>query len=136
MPKKKIIKISLSVFISTIFLLSIYYLSIYCENKNEQNLIKEYFNTTINDNNYNKINNNNYIGILEIPAINLRKGFYNIDNKNNNPKKENTNLKIEFDNNIYENTKAISKQIDVLYKTENLLSSYYLEKKEKNTKDK
>ncbi len=44
--------------------------------------------------------------------------------------------KIEFDNNIYENTKAISKQIDVLYKTENLLSSYYLEKKEKNTKDK
>ena len=87
MPKKKIIKISLSVFISTIFLLSIYYLSIYCENKNEQKLIKEYFNTTINDNNYNKINNNNYIGILEIPTINLRKGFYNINNKNNNVNK-------------------------------------------------
>lgn len=87
MSKKKIIKISLTVFISTIIFISIYYLSIYYENKKEEILIKEYFNTTINDNSYQKINKDNYIGILEIPAINLRKGFYNIDNKNNNVNK-------------------------------------------------
>ena len=87
MLKKKKIKISLLIFISTIILLSIYYISIYYEDKKEQQLISEYFNTTIDDNSYNKINKDNYIGILEIPAINLRKGFYNIDNKNNNVNK-------------------------------------------------
>ncbi len=87
MLKKKIIKISLITFISTIILLSAYYLSLYYENKKEKILIKEYFNTTINDNSYHKISNDNYIGILEIPVINLRKGFYNIDNKNNNVNK-------------------------------------------------
>ena len=87
MLKKNIIKISLIIFISTIILLSAYYLSLYYENKKEEILIKEYFNTTINDNSYHKISNDNYIGILEIPVINLRKGFYNIDNKNNNVNK-------------------------------------------------
>lgn len=87
MPKKKIIKTSLTILISTIILLSIYYLSLYYESKKEDKLIKEYFNTTINDDSYHKINNDNYIGILEIPAINLRKGFYSINNRNNNVNK-------------------------------------------------
>ena len=60
MAKKKIIKIALAIFITTIILLSIYYLSLYYENKKEQKLITEYFNTTINDNNYHKINNDKY----------------------------------------------------------------------------
>ena len=44
--------------------------------------------------------------------------------------------KLELDNSMYENTKLISKQIDVLYKTENLLSQYYSAKKENYSKDK
>ena len=87
MPKKKIIKTSLIILIGSIILISIYYLSLYCENRKEEKLIRKYFNTTINDTGYQKISNDNYIGILEIPAINLRKGFYNIDNKNNNVNK-------------------------------------------------
>ena len=87
MPKKKIIRISLIILISTIIYLSIYSFSLYYDNKKEQKLINEYFNTTINDTSYPKVNNDNYIGILEIPVINLRKGFYNIDNKNNNVNK-------------------------------------------------
>lgn len=38
--------------------------------------------------------------------------------------------KIEFENNEYENTKKISKQIDILYKTEKLIEEYSKAKKE------
>ncbi len=87
MSKKKILKIISFISIGTIILLSIYYLTLYYENKKEQKLIYEFFNTTINNSSYQKTNNDNYIGILEIPTINLRKGFYNINNKNNNVNK-------------------------------------------------
>ena len=38
--------------------------------------------------------------------------------------------KIEFTNNEYENTKLVSKQIDMLYKTEKLIEEYSKAKKE------
>lgn len=64
-------------------ILIIYNYSIY---KKEQYKIIKFFTTV--ENKSNKIENNisydKFIGILEIPIIGLKQGFYNIDNINNN----------------------------------------------------
>lgn len=35
-------------------------------------------------------------------------------------------IKLEFSGNLYEDTKMVSKEVDLLYKTEMLISPYYV----------
>ena len=44
--------------------------------------------------------------------------------------------KILLNNNEYENTKLVSRQIDILYKTEKLISEYYSKDKQKDKNNK
>ncbi len=41
-------------------------------------------NNKVENNESNEINYDNYLGVLEIPKIGLKRGFYNLDNKYNN----------------------------------------------------
>lgn len=86
--KNKLYFISFILISFSIYLFSNYYKTTYISTVTEKKLINEYFNVDNAKNN--QINNNNeskYIGILEIPIINLKKGFYNINDTNNNVNK-------------------------------------------------
>ena len=69
-------------------------LIIYCyiDYKNNNNLISNYFYTQAIEKKE-IINDDDFIGILEIPLINLKQGFYDINSKNNNVSKGITILK-------------------------------------------
>ncbi len=70
-------------FLIFIFVL-LFYLYYYFNLKYEEHLVKNYFDTKINKVVINNEEEPSYEGILEIPKINVQKGFYNInDNKNN-----------------------------------------------------
>lgn len=77
----------------TISFLSYHYISIYISNKIDDNLVKNYFVTYAHKDEENIKSNNttsneiNYIGILEIPTINLKRGFLSLNDKNNNVNK-------------------------------------------------
>ena len=74
-----------------------YYLYYYFSNLQKEVLVTDYFGRTTVTQTEEKSNNktstnissvhNNYIGILEISKINFKRGFYNIDDKNNNVNK-------------------------------------------------
>lgn len=81
LTKKKIKKIVLILIIIYLVYNLIYLLN----DIHEKKLIKEYFNTNAEE--INNTNDNPYVGVLEIPQINLQKGFYDLNNKNNNVNK-------------------------------------------------
>lgn len=63
-----------------------YHLGVFVLNQNEKMLVTNYFNTAVKDitiTNQNETNEDSYIGVLEIPKINLEKGFYSINNIHN-----------------------------------------------------
>ena len=81
-------KLKIRILIIALIFLIIYYLSIFFNQKYEHYLIKNYLEnkeTDIKDSNI--TNEDNYLGILIIPKINLEKGFYNINSKKNNVNK-------------------------------------------------
>lgn len=67
----------------------------FLENNNKE-LVKVYYEERKEDTSITKINNDQkeeYLGILRIPKINLKEGFYHINSKNNNISKSVTILK-------------------------------------------
>lgn len=85
-------KILILIFILLNTFLLIYYF-IYINNKN--NITKDEFIYSYYENDGHIIKNN-YIGYLSIPKINLLKGFYNINDKNNTISKNIQILKDDF----------------------------------------
>ena len=88
MKRKKNINLILSIIGFILINISLYLtIYFYYDYKKNNTLIKEYFNTTtISKDSQIKKTNNSFLGILEIPLINLKQGFYDINNKNNNIK--------------------------------------------------
>ena len=89
--KRKFKLLYLIIIITSVTIFAIYYIYNYSLRKYENYLIENFFETNFNNNTEN-INNkiqspNHYIGVLEIPKINLQKGFLDINNKNNNVNK-------------------------------------------------
>ena len=98
MKEKK--HISLMIIMISLSLFSSYHIYYYFQNKNNSDLVKDYYiNDTISepDSKVERLNREEgkeeYLGILEIPKINLKKGFYSINSKNNNINKNITILK-------------------------------------------
>ena len=95
MINKKAINILLCLFGIALFLS--YHIYYYCEKENRKIKTENYYIHA--KNNYpqkmveKKIDNESYLGILEIPKINLKQGFYNIDSDLNNVNKNVTLLK-------------------------------------------
>ena len=94
------------IFIFVLSLVFIYYLCNYVSEIHEIELIDEYINETKNDILVKEDNNktikatktttkkSNYLMVLEIPKINLKKGIYDKSNKLNNSHKSNRLLKL------------------------------------------
>ncbi len=91
--KSRFFKIGSLLILLSIFGILIYYANIYISNKNNENLVNEFFTTyahkdeEVIKNNNTTSNEINYIGILEIPKINLKRGFLSLGDKNNNVNK-------------------------------------------------
>ncbi len=79
--KKKKIKILLIIFL---IINIVFYLNDYLYNIQEKRLVQRYFQTNIKTI---KETDNNYLGLLKINAIDLEKGFYSLNDKNNNVNK-------------------------------------------------
>ena len=95
MKEKK--HISLIIIMISLSLFCCYHIYYYFLDKGNSNLIRNYYISETNEETkpiVKKINNENeeYLGILKIPKINLRQGFYNINSKNNNVSKSVTIL--------------------------------------------
>ncbi len=61
---------------------------VYADYKENTVLIKKYFETnSLANKSIETFKKENYLGILEIPKIKLKRGFYNIESKNNNVNK-------------------------------------------------
>ena len=110
---KKSMKINYLLIIFAISLFGSYHIYYYClneiNNKNVDNYLKE---EVILENNppllVEKVNNikEDYLGVLTIPKINLQKGFYSFDSKENNVNKnlqllKGSNLSFENGNIIF-----------------------------------
>ena len=101
------IHISLIIIMLSFALFSSYHIYYYFLNKNKEELIEEYKEIPIinNETMVNKISNNikkeEYIGIIEIPKIGLKEGFYNKNSSNNNVNKSVTILPESNDSIIY-----------------------------------
>ena len=95
MINKRSINILLCLFGIALFIS--YHIYYYCEKKYRDIKTENYYIHA--KNNYpqkmveKKIDNESYLGILEIPKINLKQGFYNIDSDLNNVNKNVTLLK-------------------------------------------
>lgn len=86
MKLKKKIKIFILILVNFYLIYNLYnYINLLHEKRQVQN----YFNSNIKT--ITKQNQNNYLGVLEIPKIKLQKGFYDINNKNN---KVNKNIEV------------------------------------------
>lgn len=86
MKKEKIIKfISITFIILSLSMILLKYYKIYINKEIEKNSIYNYINKYKYDIPIKKEQKNsyNYIAILEIPTISLKKGIFNINNKNN-----------------------------------------------------
>ncbi len=82
--------ISLIILMIAISLFGSYHIYYYFLDKNNNDLIRDYYiSNTIEEpvkvvKTINKEEKEEYLGILKIPKINLKEGFYNINSKNNN----------------------------------------------------
>lgn len=97
------------IIICSAFIFSYYHISNYIDKKEEEKNIEEFIQTKINnedepkeeikeESNKEKSNNNiNYLAVIEIPKINLRKGLYNVNSSNNNV---NRNIEILKESNM------------------------------------
>ena len=89
MPRKKCINYLLFlagyIFMCISLFMIIY---VYADYKENTVLIKKYFDTnSLANKSIETSKEENYLGILEIPKIKLKRGFYNIESKNNNVNK-------------------------------------------------
>lgn len=75
--KKLLVIIALILFISSISIYIFNQYSYYQVEKINEEKIITFFN------NEEEVDKDNYIGILEIPSINLKRGFYGLDSENN-----------------------------------------------------
>ena len=91
--KKRII--SKFILVIAILLFTTYYLYSFYKIKYDNKLVENYFITKANvknkDTNENIKQTDNYLGILEIPKLEIKKGFYDISNKLN---KVNKNIQV------------------------------------------
>lgn len=78
---KKLTKIVLSIILVIIFLYLIEFLSDSIEIKYRNNLVEAYYEK---EGNPKRLSQEDYIGILEIPKIGLKRGYYQKDDKRNN----------------------------------------------------
>ena len=93
--------ISLLIIIFTLALFCSYHIYYHFVNTTNNNLVRNYYNKSESINNsqksVKKLNiedeKEEYLGILTIPKINLKTGFYNFDSKNNNVNSNVTLLK-------------------------------------------
>lgn len=85
MVKKNIIKMVgiLLILFSALYLIIIYYKELSVKNKNNI-LLKSFFKEYNNDGNKVERQISNYFMVIEIPKINLKQGFFKIDDKRNN----------------------------------------------------
>lgn len=79
MIRKIIYSFCFSLIIMSLIILSTSCIIVELKEKSENESIR-----SIEVDNSDSNNKNEYVGVLEIPTINLRKGLVNIDNKNNN----------------------------------------------------
>ena len=93
--------ISLIIIMASLSLFCCYHIYYYFLDKGSNDLIRDYYysdNTSISESKQlvKKMNieeKEEYLGILKIPKINLRQGFYNVNSKNNDVSKNITILK-------------------------------------------